>query len=318
MVIMDKRKEVNIKLPSNALGDNLAYMPYIEEYRKKNNLKVNAIVPLFKLFEETYPKINFLVPGTASYNHTQLYPDIQVGTETGKGQTKTLQKNASDTLELGEFREIKPKLKVSDEPSRVVGKYVTISSQSTMQAKYWNNYTGWDEVVSWLKSEGYNVVCIDKFRNYGSVEYNFMNSIPKGVIDKSGGENQTDLSGVGKEHFDLNDRMVDIKHADFHIGLPSGMSWLSWALGTHVVMISGFSDSNSEFVTDVTRVEPPDKNPFIDDELCTNCWNKFPFERDDWFWCPTWKGTDRQFECTRSITSEMVIGKIKEYLKSVS
>ena len=39
-----EKKEVNIKLPSEALGDNLAWMPYIEEFRRRKKVKINAIV----------------------------------------------------------------------------------------------------------------------------------------------------------------------------------------------------------------------------------------------------------------------------------
>jgi len=31
----------------------------------------------------------------------------------------------------------------------------------------------------------------------------------------------------------------------------------------------------------------------------------------DWNWCPDYKGTERQFECSKMITSNMVIEKIK-------
>jgi hypothetical protein len=33
----------------------------------------------------------------------------------------------------------------------------------------------------------------------------------------------------------------------------------------------------------------------------------------DWNWCPDQKGTDRQFECTKSITGEYVIKEIEKY-----
>ena len=302
-----EKKEVNIKLPSEALGDNLAWMPYIEEFRRRKKVKINAIVARAELFVESYPKINFLEPGTKFYNHVMLYPDLQCGIDIAHPQVLSLQETCSRRLGLRGFKEIKPKLKVPDKPSRMVGKYVTISSQASKQCKYWNNLTGWDEVVEWLKGEGYNVLCIDRDRYWGDLETNYMNPIPKNVIDKTGGSDG--------DHFDLYDRMVDIKYADFHIGLPSGLSWLSWALGTHVVMISGFSEPYSEFQTGITRVEPPKKNPFVNDELCTGCWNKYPYVNDDWWWCPKFRGTERQFECSRAITGEMVIDKIKEYLK---
>jgi hypothetical protein len=34
----------------------------------------------------------------------------------------------------------------------------------------------------------------------------------------------------------------------------------------------------------------------------------------DWNWCPDHKGTERQFECTKSITSEMVIKELEKFL----
>ncbi|MXE01749.1 autotransporter strand-loop-strand O-heptosyltransferase, partial [Escherichia coli] len=45
--------------------------------------------------------------------------------------------------------------------------YVCIATQSTCQAKYWNNGTGWSEVVAYLKSLGYRVLCIDRDAHYG-------------------------------------------------------------------------------------------------------------------------------------------------------
>src|ERR1700687_2784357 len=39
--------------------------------------------------------------------------------------------------------------------------YVCIAVQSTLQAKFWNNPTGWREVVAFLKGAGYRVLCID-------------------------------------------------------------------------------------------------------------------------------------------------------------
>jgi len=45
---------------------------------------------------------------------------------------------------------------------------------------------------------------------------------------------------------------------------------------------------------------------------CLNTY--FKFDKGDWYWCPEHKGTDRQFECHKSITSEMVINKIKHLL----
>ena len=99
-----------------------------------------------------------------------------------------------------------------------------------------------------------------------------------------------------------------IHHSEFMIGLSSGLSWLSWAIGKHVVMISNFTEENHEFTSNCTRI--------VNKSVCNSCWNNpnFKFDKGDWSWCPVHKGTQRQFECHKSITGEMVINKIKELI----
>jgi autotransporter strand-loop-strand O-heptosyltransferase len=101
-----------------------------------------------------------------------------------------------------------------------------------------------------------------------------------------------------------------IHHSEFFIGLSSGLSWLSWGMGKKVVMISNFTTSDHEFNLDCIRIT----NPLV----CNGCWNKpeFKFDKGDWNWCPVHKGTDRQFECHKSITSQMVIDKIQHLLNN--
>ena len=100
-----------------------------------------------------------------------------------------------------------------------------------------------------------------------------------------------------------------IHHSEFLIGLSSGLSWLAWGMGKHVVMISNFTAPDHEFTSNCTRITNP--------SVCNGCWNKpqFTFDRGDWNWCPEHKGTPRQFECHTSITSKMVIDKIQGLLK---
>jgi hypothetical protein len=49
---------------------------------------------------------------------------------------------------------------------------------------------------------------------------------------------------------------------------------------------------------------------------CIPCWNNpnFVFDAGDWNWCPIWKGTDKQFICHKSISSNEVFTKIKQIL----
>jgi len=97
----------------------------------------------------------------------------------------------------------------------------------------------------------------------------------------------------------LLERARWLKHAAFFIGLSSGLSWLAWAVGTKVVLISGFTHPNNEFATPY-RV--------INYHVCNSCWNdrELVFEQGDFMRCPRHKGTPRQFECTRAITAEQV------------
>jgi hypothetical protein len=38
------------------------------------------------------------------------------------------------------------------------------------------------------------------------------------------------------------------------LGVSSGLSWLAWSLGTHVVMISDVTPNFHEFQTNITRL----------------------------------------------------------------
>jgi autotransporter strand-loop-strand O-heptosyltransferase len=85
-------------------------------------------------------------------------------------------------------------------------------------------------------------------------------------------------------------------HAEFFIGLSSGLSWINWSLGKHTVMISGFTAKDHEFQTNITRIQ--------NEYACNSCWANinFIFDSGDWDWCPIWKGTDKQHICAKSIS----------------
>lgn len=121
--------------------------------------------------------------------------------------------------------DIPPRVDLSA-PKAVQEKYCVISTQASSQTKQWNNPFGWDDVIRFLREQGYKVYCINKDRNYGMGLV--WNHIPWGVEDATG-----ELS--------LQERINLIKDADFFIGLGSGMSWLAWCCKVPVVLISGFS-----------------------------------------------------------------------------
>ena len=280
-----ENKNVYIALDSKSLGDNIAWMPYLEEFRKKHNCNLTVSTFWNKLFENKYDKIKFVQPGMPVNN---LYAMYKIGwfynsnMEPEEPNIIPLQKTASNILGL-DFKEIKPEIDFTPSDRPYNEKYVAIAPHSTAGLKYWNNESGWQEVVDYLKSKGYKVINIslDKF----------------------------DLNGIE----DLQDKSIEntmnvIHHSEFMIGLSSGLSWLAWGIGKHVVMISNFTEENHEFTSNCTRI--------INKSVCNSCWNNpnFKFDKGDWNWCPVHRGTERQFECHKSITGEMVINKIKELI----
>ena len=88
----------------------------------------------------------------------------------------------------------------------------------------------------------------------------------------------------------------EMYHAEYLIGLSSGLAWINWSLGKHTVMISGFTPKDHEFQTNITRIQ--------NEHACNSCWSNinFIFDSGDWDWCPIWKGTDKQHICAKSIS----------------
>ena len=283
--ITDSR--VFIVFESNSLGDTLAWIPYCEEFRKKHNCHVIVSTFMNSLFEDQYPEIEFVGRGVvvtdikALYRFGWFYDDNK---EPEGPNTIPLQKAATNILGL-DFVEIRPKLSFTPGPRPIEEKYVTIGMSTTAGCKEWSHPNGWQTLINYLNDMGFKVVVIQK-ESFSGIE---------NVLDWTGNK-------------PLQERMSQIYHSEFYIGLGSGLSWLAWAVNKHVVMISNFSEDGHEFTDNTTRIT----NPLV----CNGCWNNpnFKFDKGDWYWCPVHKGTDRQFECHKSITPEMVINQIQHLL----
>lgn len=295
-----KNKNVLIEYDSASLGDQLAWMPITEQFRKKHECNLYVKFPLNKFFASRYPNIKFInsvedIPNLYAVFKLGWYVDQERGVNSDRHKSDPrkipLQKIASDYLGL-EYQPERPLLDFPIKDKPVNKKYVTIATQSTCQAKYWNNNGGWDAVIKHLKQKhNYEVICIDKHKIFGNGS-DYINVMPTNALDFTG-----DMS--------LLERMNQIHHSEFFIGLPSGLSWLAWAVGVPVVLISGFSDPYTEFKTPY-RVQNYD--------VCTSCWNDCNFDRNDWKWCPK-PDKKELFECTKSITPEMVINTIEKLIK---
>lgn len=289
-----KDKRVLICFESKSLGDTLAWIPYVEEFRKKHGCKVVCSTFWNDMFRDEYRDIEFISPGEEAHNLVALYRlglfydgegKIDINKHPHNPIPLPLQQTASDILGL-EFVELVPKIK-QPEVNNAESKQVAIAIHSTAQTKYWNNPFGWQEVVNWLKGKGYTV----KLLSNEGADY-MGNKAPTGV----------ELVPAGS----IESAMEEIKKSKAFIGLSSGLSWLSWTLRVPTVMISGFTDPVTE-MKDCIRISAP-KNK------CSGCWSRHRFDPGDWNWCPDHKGTPRQFECSREITADMVIRELEKIL----
>ena len=289
-----KDKRVYISFGSKSLGDTMAWVPYCEVFRKKHGCQLIVSTFLNSLFKDQYPDIEFVEPGELVTNiHAQYRLGWHYTSEGVYDNNKhpfdfkkmPLQKTATDILGL-DYEEVRPLLKLPDTPKK---KKVGIGFHSTAQSKYWNNPDGWQAVVDHLNNLGYECMIYSKEGD------GYMNNhYPKGVTIFKGGN--------------LQEVIDDLSECEFFIGLGSGLSWLAWACKLPVVLISGFSEKWAETTLDTYRV--------INESVCHGCFNSDRLDAGDWNWCPLHKNTDRMFECTKEITSEVVIGEINKLLNS--
>lgn len=290
-----KGKRVYISLESSSLGDTLAWIPYIREFKDKHQCELTVSTFMNNLFIDTYPDIEFVQPGTPVHNLYAMYKigwfykdgEFDVARNPHEFKKQPLQKTSSDILGL-EYKETKPILR---KPKVEKKKKVGIGLHSTCQAKYWNNPSGWQSVVDYLNGLGYEVVLYSRENDGYMGNYH-----PTGITKFESGS--------------IERLIEDLLTCEFFVGLGSGLSWLAWSLDLPVVLISGFSEEYSETVSNTYRV--------INKNVCNGCFNNHRLDSGDWNWCPVHKGTERQFECTKQISPEMVINKINQIINGQS
>jgi len=274
-------KKVFVHFDSSSLGDTLAWIPAVDEFQKKWGCDLYVTTFWNSLFDGAYDNLRFYNPG---YHESGTDVSIGIGwyEENDRGhhrrdpRTIPLQEVAYDHLGIERSEEKIPKINGISEPHKQDQKYVCISTFGTAAAKHWNLEGGWQGVVDYLISLGYEVKIIQK--------------------EPTNLTGVTDLTG----DIDILERVRVLAGCEFFVGIGSGISWLAWACLKPVVMISGFSDPFCEFTTNNYRV--------INRDVCNSCFNNtdHKFDRQNWMWCPVNSGTDRQFECTKHISFEMV------------
>lgn len=297
-------KKVAVIMPTGTLGDPLGWIPYADRFSQVHDCEVSIVVSemIVTLMAPAYPHIRFLSEKEFMDVRDEFYATYYVGLffrDEGEAwqprdfRAVGLHRTAGWILGV-DPTEIKPRVDIEKADERPIEEpYVVIAAQASCACKMWQNPVGWLDTVQHLRRLGYRVICIDKDPVTG---YNIhWNHIPYGVEDETGER-------------PLAERARWIKHAEFFVGLSSGLSWLAWAVGTPVVMISGFTAPMNEFSTPY-RV--------FSNHGCNSCWHdiRTPFKHDDYLFCPYHKGTDKAFECTRNISVAYVMSVIKRLCK---
>jgi autotransporter strand-loop-strand O-heptosyltransferase len=294
-------REVLIQFPVGTLGDILAWFPYAARFGQAHGCRLTCAMAarIIPLLRDAYPAIRFVTHEElteqnltetfyATYSLGLFFSDTENVFQPTDFRHVGLHRTAGYILGVDPAEEA-PRLALPDESRPIAEPYVCIAVQSSTQCKHWNNPHGWREVVAFLKASGYRVVCIDQKAVHGAGMV--WTHIPHGTQDETGDR-------------PLLERARWLRHAAAFVGLSSGLSWLAWAAGTPVVLISGFTHPTNEFTTPY-RV--------INWHACNSCWNdvRHQFDHKDFLWCPRHAGTSRQFECTRLITAAQVIATMQ-------
>ncbi|WP_122050500.1 autotransporter strand-loop-strand O-heptosyltransferase [Asaia bogorensis] len=293
-------KDVLIDMHLGGVGDHLAWMGHVEAFAAKHRCRLYCLVRpglaelfagqndsvivtddnsiLEKAFYARYKVLIFFNDTNRDYQPTDYR---QVGLAVAGAYILGLQP-----------RERTPRIRFAEGGRPIDEPYVCVATQATGHNKYWNNPEGWRKTVDYLKEKGYRVICIDRDRVSG--QGTIWHHIPHGVEDMTG-------------EIPLIERARWLKHASFFIGLSSGLSWLAWASGCPVIMISGFTEPLNEFETPY-RV--------INRHVCNGCSNDvtIEFERSNYMWCPRHANTERDFECTKMIAFEQVAMMIDQVI----
>ncbi|WP_316207241.1 autotransporter strand-loop-strand O-heptosyltransferase [Bradyrhizobium sp. SZCCHNR3118] len=285
-------RDVLIQFPVGTIGDIIGWLSYAMRFKELHRCRLTCALgePLIPLFRGAYPDVRFVSHADveparfyATYSVALFFDDHEQAYQPSDFRQVGLHRTAAYILGV-DPAEQPPRIALADVGRPIADPYVCIGVQATTQCKYWNNPHGWPEIVDYIKALGYRVVCIDQKPRHGRGMV--WTEIPEGAADETGDR-------------PLQERARWLKHAAAFVGLSSGLSWLAWAAGTPVVMISGFTHPVNEFATPY-RV--------INYHACNSCWNdvRHRFDHGDFLWCPRHRDTPRQFECTRLINADQV------------
>ena len=273
------------------LGDMISLLPHVQAFKDFHRCEVKLLLREYmrEFAANLYPDLVQVDVATAE-NYATYFPIMCIGNDPTNPldlRNEPMERVHRKIFGLDTLP-IKPTFKPTL-PRQIVEPYVCIGVQASTTIKSWLYPGGWDIVVDCLKNLGYRVLCIDKHAqetNDGQ------------TICKPGGAE--DFTG----DFSIMERANMLYHAEFFIGLSSGLAWLAYAVNCPVVMICGFSQDWFEFHTPY-RVA----NRLV----CNGCLNDI---RENFIWdvCPHHKGTPRELECQKKISPRQVLNAIERLI----
>lgn len=273
--------KVLVKFITKSLGDTIGGMPAVSAYQNREKCDVYVDCAWPQLFNQSYHNLKF------NYSNVTFDKIIEINYHFDL----PLQEGFARDLGFTVWSYIRPVINFTPKERPIKSKYTAIGMHTTAQCKYWNYPDGWDILSKMLRKNEITPVCVDQNDSYG---------IP-------GNWNYVPKSAVKKLNNSIEDTMNYIYHAEFFMGISSGLAWVAHAMGKKVVMISGVTHTWNEFTEDCLRI--------INTNVCHGCFHetkKFNFDPHDWMWCPINKGTNKQFECSKTITPEHIITQLKE------
>ena len=277
---------------SLALGDTLAFLPYARLYRDKFGAKVYCWVDnyLKELIAHLYPdipQVNSVADAYATY-YLGTWKKGYCGAPVDGCIYPLTQMAGAIT---GIYEPAPSVITEISTPPPIKTPYICIGVQASTPRKGWFYPQGWEIITEHLKKLGYRVICIDRHTLTRADGYE--------ITCPANAEN---LTG---DH-SLMDRAKLLAHAQCFIGLSSGLAWLAHYVGCPVIMISGMSASYYEF---------PNPYRVVNRTVCHDCFNDKTVDFMSGDACPFFHGTDREFECSKSITPDMVLNMTYQALK---
>ena len=285
------KQDVFIEIHSQALGDQIAWMPICDLFQKKYNCKVQVGCKFPELFKPFYPNLEIRrtyfkgeTPEEGSIKFIDRYIlGYAVNGFTNKDglivsptdcRSIGLQEVACKELGLP-MQEVRPEYKSNIIEPIIKGKYVVLTTCGAGDFKFWHYKNGWKEIVKYFKKKGLKVVHV------GKTPYTLKDTINK------------------KGTLEWNKMMNILQYSELFLGLASGLSWLAHHCGAKVVTIDGITQDFAYFKC--TKVQ--------NKEVCNGCWNDLSFEYTGQAnYCPR----NKDYECTKMITPEMVIKEIEK------